>query len=294
MAGAAAAATGPNRSRRPPLTSVAIGAAVMTGAIVTTGRAATPAPALARAMVGAPGVPGVFCGWPARRRRQASQAPRMPSASAPGKPSTASQVRTVCHPPCAWAVSAPIAAGIRPAGTAHAATSVIAPRGPPAARYLRSASQMASRMPATMASACHRSATGPRCTRACGGLGMDARGIPGHYRSSGARPRAGQDHRAEIRGVSVVGVTETPWISPGVLWGAADAVGQVGREGADVGDGLLCVLRRGEAADERGADDDAVGEAGDLLRLGGVGHAEAHRDRQAGVLAGSFHQRGGA
>src|SRR5580693_7567436 len=273
MAGAAAAATRPNRSRRPPLTSVAIGAAVMTGAIVTTGRAASCAPALALALAlaWAPCVPGVFCGWPARRRRQASQAPRMPSASAPGKPSTASQVRTVCHPPCAWAVSAPIAAGIRPAGTAHAATSVIAPRGPPAARYLRSASQTASRMPATMASACHRSVTGPRCTRACGGLGMDARGIPGHYRCFA--------------------------VCPAVRWGlagAADAVGQVGREGADVGDGLLCVLRRGEAADERGADDDAVGEAGDLLRLGGVGHAEAHRDRQAGVLAGPFHQRGGA
>src|SRR5271166_2113867 len=57
------------------------------------------------------------------------------------------------------------------------------------------------------------------------------------------------------------------------LAGAADAVGQVGREGADVGDGLLWVLRLGEAADEGGADDDAVGEAGDLFRLGGVGHA---------------------
>ena len=50
----------------------------------------------------------------------------------------------------------------------------------------------------------------------------------------------------------------------------------------------------GEAADEGGADDDAVGETGDLGRLVAVADAEADRDRQGGVLADPAHQRAGA
>ena len=50
------------------------------------------------------------------------------------------------------------------------------------------------------------------------------------------------------------------------------------------------IRRRQEALDERGTDDDAVGEAGHLGRLGTVPHAEAHRDGQFRACPDPAHQ----
>src|SRR5579862_8801982 len=127
-------------------------------------------------------------------------------------------------------------------------------------------------MPATTHSACARSGTGPRCHTDRAGLGRYAMGIPGRYRfpwGARATPPRGGPQAPALSG----------W-PPQLLLAAADAGGQGGRQVTGGGDRLAGACRLGEAADECGADDDPIGEPGDLGRLLWGADTEADSDRQ--------------
>src|ERR1700691_406751 len=139
---------------------------------------------------------------------------------------------------------------------------------------------MARMIPVTINSACPRTGTGPSRHTACDGLEMYARGIGGHY-PFGPHP----DRNRTASGAD--GFRRSGWAS---ISARADAGGQVGRQGAGCLDSRRAVRSVAEAADERGAHDDAVGEARDFARLVAVAHAEADGHREFSVLAGARHQ----
>src|SRR5690349_1556137 len=140
-----------------------------------------------------------------------------------------------------------------PNGTAHTAMSSEAHGATPRRRSRYSMTRTATTMPATMQSAYARTGSPSTCHTEVVGLGIAAKFTGAPYRSALTDPSRGL-------------------VRP-------DAFRQLRAQRAQpvqTGPPVRCVQ---DAADQRAADDDAVGEGGHLGRLRAVADAQAHPDR---------------